>query len=688
MALFSALPCDLAIRMFIVLQPILSGLGLYGFLRSEGLSRPACATGGLAFSLFTSGSVYVLSLPFAGAFAWTALLLACASRTLRASSWARRLLWLTLAALSWGQLASAHLSNGMVVGTGALVAFLVTRLTAQVRARERPPSAALALAGLVLLSLPLVNFGVLVPRLAGLPITTLGHGYAHLDALSARLGSPSHEPLLSAGLSPGFPLTLISGALSTGGLYLGALALGLSFAGFWSLRTRLLAVAFGLYGAICYVLSLDVVARALRPILGASAVGSFYAHFPSRAIVGLFIAIPILAGLGVEAWGAATSTQTRLLMVLPGMVVWGVLATAQGALHGSFALPLIAIIVGGPVLFAVGRRPGLLFLAPLVLAGELVAHGLMTSWPTFRASEYLRPGPIASYLTRHHDGRYLSLAPGRWVPPGYQVLQDRPDWGLMATQRSMIFGLEEAQGYNPAQLLRYWTFVRALDPKPIRYNAAGFIRADPVVMDLLQVAYVIQPSGDPPAVAGETPVASETGWVLYRLPDPQPRASVLTSWSVVDSADAALDVIRSPGFDPERQLVLEAGRSGATSAPAAFGGTASFQWEGTQSARLEVDAPSPAVVLVRNAYAPGWHATVDGHPAPVVPADYLVQGIPVPAGHHVVRLAYRDRTIGNGLIGSAVALGALLAAAGLFAIRERRRQPTSSRRSSALDTGC
>src|SRR5438309_4509826 len=41
MGLFSTLSCASAIRWYIVLQPILAGLGSYWFLRSEGMSRPA-----------------------------------------------------------------------------------------------------------------------------------------------------------------------------------------------------------------------------------------------------------------------------------------------------------------------------------------------------------------------------------------------------------------------------------------------------------------------------------------------------------------------------------------------------------------------------------------------------------------------------------------------------------------------
>jgi len=672
MALFSALPCDVGIRMFIVLQPLVAGLGLYAFLRSEGASRPACTVGGVAMSLFMSGSVFVVSLPFAGMFAWTMILLACASRTLRAHTWARRLVWLTLSALAWGQLASAHLSDGMVVGTGALIAYLTVRLITQVRARERSSRQAWALAGMILLAFPLVNLAILLPRLAYLPTTSLGHGYARLDVLSARLGSPSFEPVLSAGLAPDYPLTLVKSP----GTYLGAVALGLSVIGLWSRRQRPLVVAFGSYGVVCYTLSLDAVARSLRHRLPSSLLESFYGHFPYRAILGMLIAVPILAAVGVDAWSEAGSNRTRVLMVVPGVLVWGVLAPAVGAVTGGSLLPLVAGAAGLAALIAGARAPRLVLLVPLILAGELFANAQLDHSPMFPASAYVRAGPIAAALMRSDDGRYLSLAPSDWTMPGYHVLQDRNDWGLMAMQRSMIFDLEEAQGYNPAQLLRYWTFVRAIDPKPIRYNAAGFIRAEPLALNLLEVGYLIQPSGDPPAVSGETAVASETGWVLYRLPDPPPRASVLTSWSVVGSADAALAAIRSPGFDPERQLVLEAGPSAETSSPAAGGGTASFEWEGTQSARLEVDAPSPAVVLVRNMYAPDWRATVDGHPAQVVPADYLVQGIPVPAGHHVVRLTYHDPAVGEGLVGSAIAIVGLLAAAGLLAIQERRRQRT------------
>ena len=85
------------------------------------------------------------------------------------------------------------------------------------------------------------------------------------------------------------------------GMYLGSVAMALSFAGFWARGRRYLAAGFALFGIVCYVLMLQAVAVRLRPALASSTVGSFYLHDPSRFRFGLTIAIAVLAGLGVEA---------------------------------------------------------------------------------------------------------------------------------------------------------------------------------------------------------------------------------------------------------------------------------------------------------------------------------------------------------------------------------------------------
>jgi hypothetical protein len=117
MLAFAALPCDLAMRWFLVLQPALGGVALYGFRRTERLGRVAATVGGLVLALAVGGSWVGIALPFAAAIASTAVILLFAARCLRARGWARRLAWAAVTAVAWGQLAAAYGSDGLAMGT-------------------------------------------------------------------------------------------------------------------------------------------------------------------------------------------------------------------------------------------------------------------------------------------------------------------------------------------------------------------------------------------------------------------------------------------------------------------------------------------------------------------------------------------------------------------------------------------
>jgi hypothetical protein len=67
---------------------------------------------------------------------------------------------------------------------------------------------------------------------------------------------------------------------------------------------------------------------------------------------------------------------------------------------------------------------------------------------------------------------------------------------------------------------------------------------------------------------------------------------------------------------------------------------------------------------------------VDGVPAEVLPADYLIQGVSIPRGTHVVDLVYRDPLIAVGLVVSGVAW-ALLIIALVWLWRAERRRPAA-----------
>jgi Bacterial membrane protein YfhO len=709
MTLFAALPCDVAIRWFIVLQPVLAGLGLYWFLTAEGVSRPAATVGGLALALPLAGSHLVLNLPFAGTLAWTPMVLAAASRYLSAQKWHVRLLWLGLTAGAWGQVAAANLSDGLVIATTALGAFVAARSIRDIRRGHRRGREALLLAGLLVLGLPLLTLAYFVPRLGYFPRTSIAMGYHRLDELTMELTGSRGEYLpFEGGTGPAWPARL---ALSPG-IYLGAASLALVFAWWRASRFRALAVAFAAFGLTCYLLMLQAVARLIAPALP-EFIRTFYLHDPSRFRFGLLISMAVLTAIGMEGWLEARSPLQRLTLVLPAVLVWGALPPLVGAGTPSLLLP-IGAAAGLAALTLAAWRPALAWLVPAVLAVELTSNGLDAQLdgpqpvnrallpkaplpiapayrrppretglfpgpintleaPTIQASEYVRATSLARFLRGAGDGRYLTLDRIVWDPRGYHVHQRRHRWGRLGMQQSMLFGLQEAQGYNPAQLRRYWMFVRAAERKPIRYNAAFFVQPPPLALDLLQVEWVIVSRRRAAPLPGAVPVRTEDDWMLFRLLDARPRASVVSSWRTVSSSTEALQRIRDPRFDARVHAVIE-DPSGPAVEPtplnqATGSPMATHKRVSAQETHVTVNAPSGGLVVIRNAYDPGWKATVDGRPSKLLPTNYLIQGVMVSPGRHRVVLRYRDPSIGYGLLGSGLSVVALLA--GAFLLRRR-----------------
>ena len=217
MLLSWALPCGEGLRAFIVLQPLLAGLGLYAFLRMEGLRRAAATAGGLSIAVAIAASLIGISLPFSGTLAWTPFVLIGASGCLRATRWSRRIAWAALGALAWGQVASAHMSHGLMMCTGLTAAYVAAKSIHDVRARSVTWWRAAAIGVGFLALFPLANLAILVPRLALIERSSLHAGYAALRGTQPPI-TGTDLPLDITGVFAGWPFALAT----TPGAYVGA----------------------------------------------------------------------------------------------------------------------------------------------------------------------------------------------------------------------------------------------------------------------------------------------------------------------------------------------------------------------------------------------------------------------------------------------------------------------------------
>jgi hypothetical protein len=694
MLLFTALPSAVAIRWFLVLQPILAGLGVYGFLRAERTNRPAATAGGLVMALVLASSFLGLEIPFAGAIAWTSVTLAAAARLVRAERTGPRLVWLALTALGWGQIAGAHLSHGLVIGTGLLTFYLAYGMLGPAVRGRRAWTSALGWFALTLIALPAVNLAVLLPRVVYLPHTTLGLGYTKLADL---LGDLTRTPQHAVGGAPiAVGSTWVLGLASAPGAYLGAIALALAFAGLWSKRHRGLAITLLAFGAVAFVAALRGLALWLRPHIAGLPFADFYLHTPARFRIGAVLVLPILIGLGVHAWCEPATLRRRAAMLAPGVAVWWVANALVGPAHAFPTLFLLGSLAAVAVLALTAWRPALAWLIPSLLLVELMANGVLgarvprqatgSPWtpnvvPMVNAGDYLREGAIARAIATGGDGRFVTLAPKGQDRTGRHVLLAPAAWAALGDQRAILFGLQDAGGYNPTQLVRYWQFVRAVDRRRIHYNAAFFVPPVPAyALDLLNVRWEVAPTHAGPADPIASLVTTEGRWSLYERSPAPGRASLLGSWRVVGSPGDARRAVTAPGFDPSAEAVLERdpglGTAGLPPGSAAGSnpGTAVYRSDGPASGTVLVNAAGPGIVLIRNPFGPGWHATLDGRPVPLLATDFVDQGVAVPAGSHVIRVRFEDPSIGWGALGSGIALLLLLGTAGIATLVARRRE--------------
>ncbi len=90
-------------------------------------------------------------------------------------------------------------------------------------------------------------------------------------------------------------------------------------------------------------------------------------------------------------------------------------------------------------------------------------------------------------------------------------------------------------------------------------------------------------------------------------------------------------------------------------------------------AEYAISSQHPVMLVLSEVFYPGWEAALDGRPAALLRVNYVLRGVPLPAGEHRVRLRFRPASVRRGAIISA--LGVLLLLASFIPIRyvQRRR---------------
>jgi hypothetical protein len=391
-------------------------------------------------------------------------------------------------------------------------------------------------------------------------------------------------------------------------------------------------------------------AAALMAIHLLAPAGVAYLLMPRYAVFLLVLALALAAGAGLDALCAAPPRARALALagaaaagawlLLDGLTRWRMLRRADirlGELAG--ALVVVGVALGARRLPRL--RPTLAWLLALVTAAILVVSARRTLGDA-------GPRVPAPALTRA-----LALL----APPPVRVAATG---GLLAPNTATLLGVADLRARAAIFPRRYRDLLALDEGARLEPTAVTLTAAGSPVERLLGVSFVVVPTAELPA---GWPISFNGGAVsIAHNPRPLPRAFAPRALLPAASPDASL--VEVADLLARDRVADTAVVEAPAAALAGREGPATVRITAYRPDRvvLEVDAFSPALVVLSDTYAPGWRASVDGARAPIYPTDHLLRGVPVPAGHSVVVMTYRPLEVP---VGVAIAVLALLASLGL-----------------------
>ncbi len=442
-------------------------------------------------------------------------------------------------------------------------------------------------------------------------------------------------------------------------------------------RARLLGAVFA--GSILFALGkyspvYDLIADH-APILGSL-------RFPVKTMLLASFVLSLLAAMGWDqtqkAYGQARAGVAGFLMGLA--VVWAIGVHFVGPLIAS--KPTSADVLWSAVGFGPTFVCGALMIYSLSRISRSATHRLVVFVSVVLPSLYynarlneMAPAALLTYRPpmvdafRQDGGRRVYFRARDKETPAVINLNRKPPKGfalevaiaasvkqILPPTVSRIFGIRSSFETDMKNVQT--RYVRQLSQLlEDAHKTPGELR----VMQAAGVTHMV--TLDTKGTDKLTLVRSETTLMgdavyLYRVPDPLPWCYVVDGIRSLDNYPAALDLAYS-SYDLRRVALAPelAPRASVDAHP----GDCSVEFDGTSRTQATITSRRDGLALFLDAWAPGWTATLDGRPVPVVRANFAFRGVAVPAGTHRVELRYRPTRLFAGLWVSGLSLGVAIA---------------------------
>lgn len=380
---------------------------------------------------------------------------------------------------------------------------------------------------------------------------------------------------------------------------------------------------------------------------------------------------------------AATGALTAFARSVAPAGSLDVVDANNGALIVGAFRSFVFVVLGALVMFQASelrRRAGRFVpVVALVLLAALDLFVVNRQYWVFSppASQLYASDSALDYLRNlRQPGRVLALD-----------VQDGGDVALYHGAGLMTHRALNVLGYHGNEIARYNTLVGIAQGSGPSNESKRQILTNSNVRRLTATQYVLsnghELAGVLPGVTQVAGPATEDSSgrtnYLYRLAGTAPFAWV-TPVIVKAPDDAVLATIMNSRFDVQAAALFDP-EAPVTAAPAVsmlpqptgIVARVDSYAPGRMSLTLDRGAPGGSALVVSENYYPGWHATVDGKPAPIGRAQYSMIGVELPAGARKIDLAFTSAAYETGKIVTwAAMIIALLALLGGVVVERRR----------------
>jgi hypothetical protein len=370
----------------------------------------------------------------------------------------------------------------------------------------------------------------------------------------------------------------------------------------------------------------------------------------------------------IDDLGSGGLRRRRFLIAAVVVASVSAILVAEGG--GRSPVPHVAldrswVLVGGLAAAFVVVAAVLAVRYPDSLGARRLAAGLATA--TLLAELFvLFPSP-AIYAPRSDPFRrppWLALLqPGLAQDPSARVFGFE---AVLYPDTAGVFGLSDIRTVDGLFVNRYVVYLKSfVFPFVDRFTGDGLpddtVQGNPM-FDVLGVRYVMSYTKEIDRVegAGQYRFLGTSGGVkVYENAHNIPRAFVVQDVHEAGDMAGAVSHLQSLGhahpdgttrvdrFDPARQAVVEVAHGTSLPPPTAPGNQAPSRAThiasyDSQRVQVDVSAGTPGLLVLTDAYYPGWQATVNGRPAPILATDVAFRGVMLGDAATTVVFTYRS----------------------------------------------